>query len=50
MKDRGVNERCQREENTVVVADVVDDFAVVDAEVGVTVCRHWFEATLCCRD
>ena len=45
-----MSERCQREENTVVVADVVDDFAVVDAEVGVTVCRHWFEATLCCRD
>ena len=50
MKDRDVSERCQREENTVVVADAVDDFAVVDAEVGVAVCRQWFKAMSCCRD
>ena len=45
-----MSERCQREENAVVVADVADDFAVVDAEVGVAVCRQWFKAMSCCRD
>ena len=45
MMDRGVSVRRQRVEDAVVVAAVVDAFAVVDTEVDVAVCRQLFEAT-----